>query len=219
MSGVRVKATFFDGIAHKWDSWEDLAAVAARLKSGLRQFGLSGSETVVDVGCGTGNLTLALLSELSAEGRVMAVDLSRRMIDVARGKVADRRVQWTVADAQFLPLPDGFAERVICYSVWPHLQDHAAAALELGRVLTPGGHLHIWHLLSRDRVNEIHASADEAVRGDTLPEAKSTSQLLEHAGFKVVTAVDAADLYLVTAVKPNNAADPYAAAAVGPNEG
>jgi len=45
--------------------------------------GVNPDETVLDVGCGTGNLTGALLARLSATGRVIAVDISPRMIEVA----------------------------------------------------------------------------------------------------------------------------------------
>jgi ubiquinone/menaquinone biosynthesis C-methylase UbiE len=195
------RTAFFDGIAEKWDGWEDLPALANKLAAGLDELGVGRDELVLDVGCGTGNLTRALLGRLSEDGRVVAVDISPRMIEVARRKVADARALWRAEDARDLSLPDGSCDRVICYSVWPHFEDPPAVAAELRRVLRPGGHLHVWHLIPRAKINEIHASAGEAVRGDVLLPVVETAALLERAGFEVEAAVDDEERYLITAKK------------------
>jgi ubiquinone/menaquinone biosynthesis C-methylase UbiE len=199
---VNPRAAFFDGIADQWDGWEDIATLQDRLAAGLEELGVGESERVLDVGCGTGNLTRALLGRLSREGTVVAVDISPRMLEVARRKVPDRRVSWLTADAQRLPLGDAECDRAVCCSVWPHFEDREGVAAELHRVLTPGGGLHIWHLIPREKVNEIHAGAGEAVRNDILPPAQDTAILLAAAGFQVVTATESEGRYLVTAIKP-----------------
>jgi len=196
------RTAFFDTIADKWDGWEDLPALERKLADGLEELGVRADERVVDVGCGTGNLTRALLSRLSQKGQVFAVDISPRMLEVAKQKVSDPRVSWHPTDARRLPIGDAACDRVFCYSVWPHFEDRAAVATELGRVLTPGGSLHVWHLIPRERINEIHAGAGEAVRGDVLPPAAETAELLAAAGFRIVTASESDGRYLVTAVKP-----------------
>jgi demethylmenaquinone methyltransferase/2-methoxy-6-polyprenyl-1,4-benzoquinol methylase len=195
------KTAFFDGIAPQWDGWEDLSALGRKLAVRLDELGLGADETVLDIGCGTGNLTRALLDKLSARGRVVAVDISPRMVEVARGKIADARVEWHVGDAARLPMGSASCDRVMCYSVWPHFEDHGELVLELARVLRPAGLLHVWHLMGRDRVNEIHAGAGEAVRADILAPASETADLLERGGFNVSTCVDGEDVYLVTAAK------------------
>ena len=196
------RAAFFDGIADKWDGWEDLAAMERKFATGLAELGVGADETVLDVGCGTGNLTRALLARLSSAGSVVAVDISPRMLEVARTKVSDPRVTWHAQDARRLPLGDASCDRVICYSVWPHFEDRTAVATELARVLKPGGSLHVWHLIPRQRVNEIHAGAGEAVREDVLAPADETAALLTAVGFRSVTATEAGATYLVTAVTP-----------------
>lgn len=194
------KVAYFDRIADKWDGWEDLPSLAVKLGAGLDELGVGPDESVIDVGCGTGNLTRALLSRLSPAGRVVAVDISPRMVEEAGRKIRDPRADWRVADVRRLPLPDAACDRAICLSVWPHIEDHGAAAEELGRVLKPGGYLHVWHLSSREKITQVHASAGGPIHNDFLPPAAETAALLERHGFLVTTVIDEADRYLVTAV-------------------
>ena len=195
------KAAYFDGIAGQWDGWHDTLVVTATLAAGIAELGVGADETVLDIGCGTGNLTLALLRRLSRAGRVEAVDLSPGMIAEAKRKIRDPRVAWLVADVASLPLADASCDRAICLCVWPHVADREAAAVELGRVLKPGGVLHVWHTLSRGRVNEIPAAAGGPVHDDVLPPARVTAELLSRRGFHVTAAVDDHERYLVSAVR------------------
>jgi len=195
------KAAFFDGIADKWDGWDDLELLGRRLGAGLEEMGVAHDETILDVGCGTGNLTKALLARLGPRGRVIAVDISPRMLEVAKSKISDDRVTWHVANASQLSLSSASCDRIVCYSVWPHFDDVTAAGVELTRVLRPSGSLHVWHLISRARVNEIHASAGPAVHKDLLPPADETARVLSGLGLGVTQVIDTETHYLVSATK------------------
>ena len=195
------KADFFDSIADKWDGWEDLEGLMPKLQAGLDELGLTADESVLDVGCGTGNLTAALLGRLSFKGRVAAVDISPQMIEIARHKIQDARSVQRIADVKHLPFDDASFHRAICYSVWPHFDNKKAAVRELCRVLKPNGALHVWHSISRERVNEIHADASPAVCNDLLEPAERAAGLLRGMGFQVTAAIDTEDRYLVSAIK------------------
>jgi len=100
-----------------------------------------------------------------------------------------------------LPLSDASCDRVMCCAVWPHFENPTAVVAEFARVLRTEGRLHVWHVIGRERVNEIHAAAGEAVRGDVLATASETGKLLSMLGFRVDAAFDTADRYLVSATR------------------
>ena len=74
------KVPFFDALSTEWDKKLDLAALRKDLVKALKPFDIQPGEHVMDVGCGTGNLTQALLDVLGADGRVTAVEMSLDMI-------------------------------------------------------------------------------------------------------------------------------------------
>ena len=92
-------------------------------------------ERVVDVGCGTGDLTERLARE--ADAPVVALDLSPRMAELA----GRRGLPAVTADIQRLPFPDGTFDAVLANRVLYHLPDLDAGVAELARVLRRGGRL------------------------------------------------------------------------------
>ncbi|MHA6621651.1 class I SAM-dependent methyltransferase [Pseudonocardia sp. DLS-67] len=134
MAGVPVPA-LFDAAADTYDEDPHHLAIARRLVAGLRPVPEPG--LVVDVATGTGFAALAALEAL-APRRVLAIDISPRMIEKAAAKTAaDGRVEWRVAPAVPLDVPDGSADVVLCASAL-HLVG-AGAPPEWRRVLRPGG--------------------------------------------------------------------------------
>lgn len=89
---------------------------------------------MLEVGCGTGRLAVAL-AERGA--RVWGVDPSADMLAQARAS-AGRRVGFKQGRAEALPFKDGWFERVVLRLV-VHLVDRPRALPELARVVAPGG--------------------------------------------------------------------------------
>ncbi|MGX6447775.1 class I SAM-dependent methyltransferase [Patulibacter sp. S7RM1-6] len=89
----------------------------------------------VDVGTGTGRHA----TWLAARGhRVIGVDASRAMLDVARSRAPE--LEWVEADLRALPLEDASADVVVCALTLSHLATLDGIA-ELARLVRPGGRL------------------------------------------------------------------------------
>lgn len=102
-----------------------------------------GPTAVVDVGCGTGTLTLAIAARTSA--RVTGVDGDPAILALARAKAGAEAVEWREAYADHLPFDDGSVDRVVTSLVLHHLAPEikAASLAEMHRILRPGGLLFV----------------------------------------------------------------------------
>lgn len=102
---------------------------------------LRGDETVLDAGCGTGQVTAMLLERLP-HGRVIALDGSRQMLAAARERFAgEQRVTLVHADLeQALPLAQP-VDAIVSTSTFHWIRDHDALFHHLAAALRPGGQL------------------------------------------------------------------------------
>ncbi len=112
-------------------AWRRKAVRIAQLKP---------DDVVVDVACGTGDLTLAFAQR--TDGQVIGVDFTYAMLPIAnrKSKIANLKSQIFVnGDAQSLPLPDACCDVVSIAFGIRNVQDIPTAFLEFYRVLRPGG--------------------------------------------------------------------------------
>jgi trans-aconitate 2-methyltransferase len=108
----------------------------------LDRLRLRGNELVLDIGCGTGRLTEKLLQRVP-RGRVVAIDLSSNMIQVARDYLKPSfasRAQLAIADAAALPVSNG-ADAILSTATFHWVLDHPRLFRSLHRALKPGGQL------------------------------------------------------------------------------
>jgi demethylmenaquinone methyltransferase/2-methoxy-6-polyprenyl-1,4-benzoquinol methylase len=99
---------------------------------------------VLDICCGTGDLTAALLAERPANAEpVTGLDFSREMLRLAEQKYAGRNVRWVEGDAMALPFPDNSVDLVTSAFGFRNLRNYAAGLAEIHRVLRPGGSIGI----------------------------------------------------------------------------
>lgn len=95
--------------------------------------------TALDLGCGTGNLTMALRVEGLAE-KCIGLDISPAMIGIARQKAqAFTGCEFVVGTVNPLPFPDATFDLCVGDAVLHHILDVQACLAEVYRVLKPGG--------------------------------------------------------------------------------
>jgi trans-aconitate 2-methyltransferase len=107
----------------------------------LERLPLTGSERVLDAGCGTGRVT-ELLAERLPDGEVVALDGSPAMVEAARARLArfGDRIRYVVADLG-RPLPIEPVDAILSTATFHWVPDHDALFANLGAVLRPGGRL------------------------------------------------------------------------------
>lgn len=92
----------------------------------------------LDIGCGTGALTQAILA-CAAPAAVTGTDPSEQYVDYARRQTSDRRARFETADAQALPVPDAMYDAVVSGLVLNFVPDPQRTVAEMMRALCPGG--------------------------------------------------------------------------------
>jgi SAM-dependent methyltransferase len=118
---------------------------------------LEPGERVVDVGSGAGMDSLIAAKMVGPDGRVIGVDMTRAMLDVARTSASEAglgNVEFREGLAESLPVPDSWADVVISNGVLNLLPDKLAALQEIARVLKPAGRLQVGDILVQKAVPE-----------------------------------------------------------------
>ncbi len=87
----------FSRYASTYDQYAQIQRrVSSELLNQIQDNGISG---ILEIGCGTGNFTLALRDRFK-QAQVLAFDISERMIQEAKAKIKDRNTRFFVADAR-----------------------------------------------------------------------------------------------------------------------
>ncbi len=193
---------FFDHHAPTWDA-DRHPDEDARLARVVTLAKVQTGQAVLDVGTGTGVLVPHLLRAVGSTGRIVAIDLSSEMLEVARQKGFPPSVTFLQADAHDLPLPDADFDRVICNAALPHFEDHTRSIREMVRVLRPRGILVISHPIGREAVNKLHREAGGPVEDDRVPAPEAMLALLQEAGLTEVWVIDEPEFYLASGRRPS----------------
>ncbi len=106
----------------------------------LKHAGLRPGMRVVDLGCGTGVTSQAILEALGTEGQVYAVDLSGPMLALARQQLNSPQVSFIQADAgDFADLVEPPVDRILCSSVFWQFRHKPQVLAQIRQVLAPDG--------------------------------------------------------------------------------
>jgi demethylmenaquinone methyltransferase/2-methoxy-6-polyprenyl-1,4-benzoquinol methylase len=105
---------------------------------------LRGQERVLDLACGTGDITFAL-GERLRPGKVIGLDITPGMLEIAESKRRARELNnvfFYCGDIMSLPFPDASFDCVTCGYALRNVPDVESALAEIKRVLKAGGRFH-----------------------------------------------------------------------------
>jgi demethylmenaquinone methyltransferase/2-methoxy-6-polyprenyl-1,4-benzoquinol methylase len=99
---------------------------------------------VLDICCGTGDLTATLLGKRPPNAEpIVGLDFSPEMLTLAERKYAGANIRWIEADAMALPFADNSFDLVTSAFGFRNLTNYAAGLAEIHRVLRPAGSIAI----------------------------------------------------------------------------
>jgi demethylmenaquinone methyltransferase/2-methoxy-6-polyprenyl-1,4-benzoquinol methylase len=148
----------FDAIAPRYDLLNHLLSAGIdrlwwrRTARAVRPILARPEAVILDLCCGTGDMTLALdhlRPQLTTHNLqlttapILALDFSRNMLSLAQPKFAGRNIRAIEADALHLPFADASIDLITCAFGFRNLASYTDGLAELYRVLRPSGQIAI----------------------------------------------------------------------------
>jgi ubiquinone/menaquinone biosynthesis C-methylase UbiE len=150
-------AARYDGRAATYDDGDPHHLIAEAVAEFVDPAGV---RDVLDAATGTGLVLRALRPRLDDDARLTGVDLSSRMLEVARAQTPNATL--LVGDATALPFDDGSFDLVTCVTAIHLMPDASAALREWARVLRPTGRIVIATFTSISGWGHLVSPAAEA---------------------------------------------------------
>jgi arsenite methyltransferase len=159
-------------------SYQTPEIVRQRIQT-IEALALRAGEQVLDAGCGTGLLVHGMSSTIGSQGRIIGVDLSNDMLELAKQRCSEMaNIELQQGSVTELDFADNSFDAASCIQTLLYVDDVEMALSELYRVLKPGGRVAIietdWRgavLNSPDDVmtRKILDAWDAAVSSPNLP--------------------------------------------------
>lgn len=142
---------FFDSLSTSWDEKEQSSLDERR--NFLSFLDIKEGEKVLDLACGTGVITPLLLEKSKCQ--VTAIDLSPKMIEIAKKKYHDSPLMKFIS-ADFYNFNEGKYDWIIVFNAYPHFLNREAFKEKVLELLNENGKLAIIHNLSRKTLIKTH---------------------------------------------------------------
>ncbi len=155
---------------------------------------LEPGESVLDVGCGTGGVTIPAKQRVGVAGQAAGIDPAPEMIAVAQNKGQRKglEIDFRIGVIEALPYPDASFDVVTSSLMMHHLPAHVQAKglAEICRVLKPGGRLLIADLLGPKASSSQHVLNALAMHQGLKVGVEDLQDAIKGAGFSEVTLLD-----------------------------
>lgn len=165
MIGTKLKASSIRGALAPWRYEATFNRWIGGRARAFREFtadliAVAPGDVVLDLGCGTGELAMALARRVGPDGRVAGLDISKSLVAGARRRArrAGLAIDFRVASIAHLPFADATVDVVVSSLVLHHLAPEVLgrAVCEIRRVLKPGGRVFVIDFQSLDQAGHGH---------------------------------------------------------------
>jgi ubiquinone/menaquinone biosynthesis C-methylase UbiE len=161
----------------------------------IRDIQVPENPMVLDIGCGTGITTFALAKKLQGSGKVYGIDISQKMIDLAKAKAVSlgiNNVEFRKGDAEQLDFPVSSFDAIVSNQTFLFLPNKQKALNEMNRVLKPMGQTALLFFAGQtlSETGDIYNRVKERHPDYALPDygklinLEETHELFDKAGFK-----------------------------------
>jgi SAM-dependent methyltransferase len=165
---------------------DDIASVpfvAAEKRRSIELLELARGQSVLDVGCGTGPELPGLAEIVGPGGRVVGLDRSAALLEVARGRELAGRgpTELVLGDAAALPFGDGEFDACRADRTLQHLAEPVTALEEMVRVTRPSGRV----VVTESRWGLVAPSLDAAMTEAILELTATSSEQAAWVGYRL----------------------------------
>ena len=155
---------------------------------------LKPGESILDVGCGTGGVTIPAKQRVGASGKAAGIDPAPEMIGVARQKAQRKglEIDFRIGVIEAMPFPDASFDAVTSSLMMHHLPEHlkVKGLAEVYRVLKPGGRLLIADMASPKASHTQRMLTSLAMHRHLEAGVEDLQELLRGAGFQEITLIE-----------------------------
>ena len=168
---ARKVAGVFDSVASKYDIMNDVMSGGMHRiwkASAIRQAAVRPGMKVLDIAGGTGDLARKFMDIVGSRGEVWLTDINESMLTVGRDRLTNegRLPRVALCDAEKLPFPDDYFDRVTVAFGLRNMTHKDVALAEMRRVVKPGGRVLV---LEFSKVNPLLAPLYDAYSFQVLP--------------------------------------------------
>ncbi len=193
------RQVFFEQLACEADPLAFRPEHEPRLERFRQRLGSLHSKRVLEPGCGAGALTQRLAEWVGGAGQVLALDPCPGMLARCQKTVEAHAhvsvLRSKVEDAQIEPRAWNL---IVCFRLYPHLEDAATFLQRCTEWLAEGGELVIANLEGSAQLNALHAEL-HGVHLDTMPTGEALCSRLQADGWRVTDVVDEPEEFFLRA--------------------